>query len=69
MELTVDLEGLILDVPVAVTGDFQTPDRIQGTLSITLLGAPVETRIISIGATTYQQDSETSEWEIIADPA
>ena len=70
MQIGIESEGLSLDVPVTFVGDVQAPDRVQGTLSMTLFGIlTIEYQVINIGDTTYQTDSQTGEWEVTASPA
>lgn len=64
LELVASLggEGFSIDVPMNVTGDFQSPDRIQGDLSVSLGFISIESQIIAIGDSIYMTDVETGEW-------
>ena len=53
-----------LEVPFNIAGDFQAPDRVRGTLSLSFAFFNVESRFITIGDTEYVTNPETGEWEI-----
>ena len=64
MDVMVRPEGVELGIPVTLSGDFQAPDRLQGTLSITIAFFSVETEIVAVGDTLYTTDFETREWQV-----
>lgn len=50
------------EVPIELEGDFQPPDRIEGTMRISLGFFAVQSQVINIGDTTYIKDESTGEW-------
>ena len=66
IQMSVDTQGVSLDVPISLSGDYQAPDRFEGTLGVNLAFFIIEKEIISIGGTTYMRDSQAGEWEVIA---
>jgi hypothetical protein len=69
MQMTMEMEGLTLDIPFTFAGDFSAPDRMQGTLSTDFMGELLEVDMIVIGETSYVTDPETGEWTVSSDPA
>ena len=63
------VQGQPLDVPLRFVGDFQAPDRSQGTLSLAIPFFSIEIEVISIGSTTYTKDPETGEGVVTLDEA
>lgn len=63
MQMTVREGGYSVDVPLTLVGDFQAPDRMEGTITISMLGFTVEMEVISIGDAAYGTNPETGEWE------
>ena len=64
MQIKVASEGLTLDVPLAFVGDFQAPDRLRATMSLSVAFFTIETEVVGIGDTTYTRDPETGEWDV-----
>ena len=58
-------EGMSIDVPFGIEGDFQAPDRVKATIK---LAEPLELDVqyISIGDDAYSMDPSTGLW-ILAD--
>jgi hypothetical protein len=69
MQMTMEMQGLTLDIPLIFAADYQAPDRMQGTLSADLMGMALEMDMIVIGETAYVTDPETGEWTVSSDPA
>ena len=69
MKMGIVVEGLSMEIPMTFLGDFQTPDRVQGTLSMSFIGTDTEIKSISIGDTLYQKNPFTGEWEISTETA
>ncbi len=59
------IQGLSLDVPLAMTMDYQAPDRAHATVSAELLGMSLEMETIIIGDTIYATDPTTGEWMVV----
>ena len=51
MQMKMTEEGVTLDIPMTFTGDFQPPDRLRGTVSMSMLGVTIESEMVSIGET------------------
>jgi ligand-binding sensor domain-containing protein len=64
MEMAVAEGGMTMEIPFTFTGDFQAPDRVQGTMSMSFLGMTIELEFITIGETAYTTNMETGEWEV-----
>ena len=62
--MSVESEGITLDLPMSYTGDFQAPDRSQGSISISLGFLTIEFQTIKIGDTLYETDPDTGKWGI-----
>jgi hypothetical protein len=69
MQMTMEVEGLTLDIPLIFAADYQAPDRMQGTFSADLMGMALEMDVVVIGDTAYVTEPETGEWTISSDPA
>jgi len=69
MELAVTEGEITMEIPITFSGDFQPPDRMQGTVSITMFGSTIEMETITIGETSYAVNPLTGEWEESAEPA
>jgi hypothetical protein len=61
-KLAITSEGVTLDIPINLVGDFQAPDRIQGTLALSIVFFQIESEFINIGDTSYATDPDTGEW-------
>ncbi len=68
LQMKVEAEGLSMEVPMLFEGDFQAPDRMQGSMEISVLGLSVEVAMVIVGDTTYVSDPETGEWEVSTEP-
>ena len=66
--MTVLAEGFRLEIPLKFIGDTRVPDRIQGTVSISIFGETNEFGIISIGDMTYTRDLGFGDWELTDEP-
>ena len=64
MLLQAGTEGISLELPFNIAGDFQAPDRVRGTLSLSFAFFNIESQFITIGDTEYATNPETGEWEI-----
>ncbi len=62
--LSLAADGLGFTIPVEMTGDFQAPDRSQGSLSMNIILFQVETQFVNIGDTSYSTDPDTGEWTV-----
>lgn len=62
MKVAVSMEGLSMDMPFTMVGDYQAPDRAQFMMSMEFLGTSMTMEMIQIGDTTYTTDPETGEW-------
>lgn len=56
-------EGFTATVELHVSGDFQLPDRTQGTITPKFQGDTPELEFISIGVESYIRNPLTGEWE------
>lgn len=63
------IQGLSLDVPIAMTMDYQAPDRSRASVSAELLGMALEMETIVIGDTIYATDPTTGEWMVVEESA
>ena len=64
MAFTAGSEGVSMEVPFQIEGDFQAPDRAKGSLEFSILFFTIETEFVQIGDTGYSTDPETGEWMI-----
>jgi hypothetical protein len=69
MEMAVTEGGITMEIPFTFAGDFQAPDRVQGTMSMSFLGMTMESEFITIGETTYATNMDTGEWEVSTEEA
>ncbi|UCF59665.1 MAG: LppX_LprAFG lipoprotein [Anaerolineaceae bacterium] len=69
IDMTVVSEGITIETPITFTGDFQAPDRLQGELTMQMLGLTIESEVIIIGEDVYIKDPESGEWEMTTEPA
>ncbi len=65
ISMKLDSQGMAIDVPMRLVGDFQAPDRTQGTLTVSIVLISIESQVISIGDTTYVTDPQSGEWNVI----
>ena len=66
IELSVQSEGLSLDVPISVSGDFQAPDAFRASMALSLVLLVIDLEMVSKDGTTYLKDPATDEWTVIA---
>jgi branched-chain amino acid transport system substrate-binding protein len=69
MLMAVAEAGMSMEIPFTFAGDFQPPDRAQGTVSMSFLGMTIESEVITVGDTAYTTNMETGEWEISTEEA
>jgi len=62
--VTLDLpaQDMKLDIPMAFAGDVQTPDKMQGSLTMTMMGNTIATDMIVIGGQAWVKNPTTGEW-------
>jgi hypothetical protein len=65
IRMEISMQSLSVDVPIAMTMDFQAPDRSHATVSAELLGMALELETIIIGDTIYATDPTTGEWMVV----
>ena len=61
------VEGADLEIPITLAGDFQAPDRVRGSMAMSLGFFTLEMEMVSIGETTYMTSPQTGEWEVVSD--
>jgi hypothetical protein len=69
IRMEIAIQGLSVDVPIAMTMDFQAPDRSHATVSAELLGMALDMETIIIGDTIYATDPATGEWMVVKESA
>jgi WD40 repeat protein len=52
------------EIPMRFTGDFLSPDRTQGTITISINGVDTETKVIVMGDAIYAQNPLTGRWQV-----
>jgi hypothetical protein len=62
VSMTGDAVGGTMKVPFNFAGDFQAPDRMQGTMKATAQGVTVETGMTMIGTDVWIKDPTTGQW-------
>ena len=64
MEMTVagSSGGMSMEIPIAVAGTFQPPDRSKGTITIDLGGFKFEFEFVNIGDDAYMTDPGSGMW-------
>ena len=68
-KVVITSQGVTLNVPIVLAGDFQAPDRIRGTLVVNLVFFKIESQFINIGDTSYTTDPDTGQWMVGRSPA
>jgi hypothetical protein len=63
IHMTIVTEGATVETPLTFTGDFKAPDRLQGELTMDLLGQTIEMEVITIGGISYIKDPTSDEWQ------
>lgn len=61
MDVTVQLNGLALGIPVSFSGDYAAPDRLEGTMSVPILGLPLKKDVVLIANTVSYIDPKDSQ--------
>ena len=67
MSMKLQQSGFKMDIPITYIGDSVLPDRQRGTLTMTVLGFPFETRTVTIGGEAYSTNPTTGKWEMSED--
>ncbi len=65
-KIDTNVSGLALSIPLRVGGDFQPPDRVRASLSVSLGVISVQNETISIEGRTYTTDPISGEWQVIS---
>ena len=63
-KLTITSQGVTLDVPIDLAGDFQAPDRTQGTFVVSFFLLQIDSEFINIGDASYTTDPDTGQWTV-----
>lgn len=69
IRMTIVIEGADVETPLTLTGDFKAPDRLQGELTMDLLGQTIEMEIITIGGISYLKEPTSDEWQTTTETA
>jgi len=64
MQIIMTLTGMTLQVPITFEGDAQPPDRVKGTMTMSMMGQKIETTMILISPTIYTTDPDTGKWQV-----
>ena len=67
IEIGLETPGASIVLPVTFAGDFQSPDRIRGEITVQLGFFNIESEIVGIGETVYVKDSDTGLWDVSTD--
>ncbi len=62
--ISANMEGFAMEVPISFIGDYVAPDRTRGKISFSLGFISLDMEAITIGDTAYITNPETGEWEI-----
>jgi hypothetical protein len=62
LTVNVAAQDMKLDIPMTLAGDVQTPDRMQGSLTMSMMGSTIETEMIVIGNQAWAKDPTTGQW-------
>lgn len=57
--------GIASLIPITLTGEFQSPDRMHGKMTISLGFFSLEVETIAIGEVVYTRDFQDGKWEIV----
>jgi hypothetical protein len=68
LQMSLEQEGISMDIPMIFSGDFQSPDRMRGTFSMSFFGLTVEMEQVTIGDMVYATNPESGEWEVGEEP-
>jgi hypothetical protein len=69
LQMTMTEEGITVEIPMTFVGDYQPPDRMRGTVSMSVIGITIESEVITIGETSYVKNPTTGEWEVSTEEA
>lgn len=62
--ISANMEGFAMEVPISFIGDYVAPDRTRGKISFSLGFISLDMEAVTIGDTAYITNPETGEWEI-----
>ncbi len=68
-EIKIDSGGTETKLPIKLAGDFQAPDRVRSSLSISLGFFSIEIETIAIGDDVYTTDPLTGAWSVSSEAA
>jgi tetratricopeptide (TPR) repeat protein len=56
--------GADMEIPMVFVGDVQLPDRMQGTMTVSVDDIDVETQVVVIGDESYVKNPLTDQWQL-----
>jgi hypothetical protein len=62
VSLDLPSQEMKLDIPMTLAGDVQAPDKMQGSLTMSMMGSSISTDMIVIGNQAWAKDPTTGEW-------
>ncbi len=68
-EIKIDSGGTETNLPIKLVGDFQAPDRVRSSLSVSLGFFSIEVETIAIGDDVYTTDPLTGAWSLSSEAA
>ena len=68
-EIKIDSGGTETNLPLKLVGDFQAPDRVHSSLSVSLGFFSIEVETIAIGDDVYTTDPLTGAWSVSSEAA
>ena len=68
-EIKISSGGTETDLPIKLVGDFQAPDRVHSSLSVSLGFFSIEVETIAIGDDVYTTDPLTGAWSVSSEAA
>ena len=68
-EITISSGGTETNLPIKLVGDFQAPDRVHSSLSVSLGFFSIEIETIAIGDDVYTTDPLTGAWSMSSEAA
>jgi len=63
--MSVETGGLTIDIPMTYAGDFQAPNSSAADLTIAIPLLSVESKVVSLGDTSYVFDPSSRQWNIV----
>ncbi len=63
--MNVETGGLTLDIPMTYVGDFQAPNNSAADLTIAIPLLNVESKVVSLGDTSYVFDPSSQQWNVV----